>query len=496
MNVDFPVLAQKKEAAKAQSLPDVLAFPAALPCDIVWLRDDLRVSDNEALLRAAQSCVICVYVMSQEECSTKTARTAWLRESLFSLESDLRALGSCLVVVESDDPVSQIVKMADHFQSRNIYINASKSPDGRHQEAELIKTLPPKTIAHILGSPWIVHPEKIMTKSGTPFRVFTHFFKCFSEILEKAPLSAPLPRPSFVLSPSFVHCNQISIVSCQEKPWARDVMSRWAAGEASALLRLNSFIQKPADYLAARNHPDLKTTTLSPHLRHGEISEKTLWSMLHKAAILYKKEKTVLEGIASLMRQLAWREFSYYLWYHDNEFPFSDWQKSPITWESVDQAWLARWKKGRTGIPLVDAGMRELWQTGWMHNRVRMVVADHFCKHMGYDWRIGASWFLETLVDADVANNSMGWQWASGTGPDAAPYYRVFNPTLQAQKFDPKGEYRRLYLAELSGCSLEEITEPWLFPKLSSVYPLPEKTPTEGRKRALASFEKSKKQIT
>jgi deoxyribodipyrimidine photo-lyase len=278
--------------------------------------------------------------------------------------------------------------------------------------------------------------------------------------------------------------------------WATGIRATWTPGEAGAQRELRRFLRDDFErYASERNLPGKTgTSRLSPHLHFGEISPREVWHVL-----LAHRNAANAISVDAYLRELGWREFAYHLLFH---FPFTT--NEPLRREFMRFPWrtdrklLKAWQDGRTGYPLVDAGMRELWATGWMHNRVRLVVASFLTKHLRIRWEEGAYWFWDTLVDADLANNTLGWQWTSGCGADAAPYFRIFNPLLQSEKFDPDGDYIRHWLPELTYIPTPWIHKPWLAPErilsdagiqLGSTYPLPIVVHEEARREALAAFE-------
>lgn len=471
---------------KADALPELLPQSEALPCDLVWFRRDLRVSDHAALSQAASHCLLCVYVLDPDEVKNplhSKASTQWLLSSLSDLDATLRRLGSYLLVIQSKDAPDAIARLAEHHRSDHVYVNKGQSPQENLEEKQLLEKLPISTRLHLCGTPWLLDPDAVTTKEGKSYRVFTPYSKRCEELLASGSLSIS-PAPLALVSP----CEyDLPYHRAPAPKWAQKMLQSWQVGEQAALKKLCS-LQK-MDYEKARQTPCQNTTLLSPHLAHGEVSAKQVMHVL-STALAHTKKKQAHQQMQLLFRQLLWREFAQYLWHHTEDFPYDDWAPNRLVWENPDPVVFEKWKKGQTGLPMVDAGMRQLWETGWMHNRVRMVVADFFCKHLGYDWRLGADWFLKTLVDADVANNALGWQWASGTGPDAAPYHRVFNPVLQGQKFDPNGDYRRRWLPEIKHLSNKELDEPWLVS--NHAYPAPLLHPSQGRQNALARLKKAR----
>ncbi len=341
--------------------------------------------------------------------------------------------------------------------------------------------------ASLLFEPWTVS-----TATGTPFKVFTAFWRrCVALDIER-PIPTPPVPPSPGAWPRSEGLHRWRLRS-RSPDWAEGFRSVWQPGERGARARLDAFLQHGVrDYHRRRDQPGLAATSrLSPHLHFGEIGPRQI------AAALERQDPG--PGRDAFLRELGWREFTHYLLYHNPEvgtvnlrpeFDRMPWRDCPDD--------LRRWQKGATGYPLVDAGMRELWATGWMHNRVRMVVASFLTKHLLIDWRAGAAWFEDTLVDADRANNSAGWQWVAGSGVDAAPWFRIFNPVTQSRRFDPAGVYLRTWLPELRRLSNKHIHAPWEAPdaelaragvRLGRNYPLPMIDLVAGRRRALDAWE-------
>jgi deoxyribodipyrimidine photo-lyase len=337
----------------------------------------------------------------------------------------------------------------------------------------------------------LVPPERLLTQAGQPFRVFTPFAKACREAAAVPPPILPAPARL-----NGVPIQGKSLAECQLLPsgpdWAGGLRAAWTPGEAGAWARLRAFLAGPVqDYAARRDYPGRSgTSRLSPHVHFGEISPRTLWHGARAAGDG--------EGVEIFLKELLWREFALYLlWHHPDlrtqsiraEFTTFPWREAPAA--------LAAWQRGRTGIPIVDAGMRELWQTGWMHNRARMICASYLVKHLLISWQAGEAWFWETLCDADWAANGASWQWVAGCGADAAPYFRIFNPVLQGRKFDPEGAYVRHFVPELLRLPTAYLHAPWEAPpsvlaaaglRLGQDYPLPLVTPEAGRRAALAAY--------
>jgi deoxyribodipyrimidine photo-lyase len=420
---------------------------------IVWLRDDLRVADNPALLAAAErgGPVVVVYVLDQASAGIRPLGAAsrwWLHHSLASLAAELGRIGGRLVL-RRGSALAEVAALVDQTGADAVYWNRRYS-SARDLDAQLKLTLRDRGVdvqsfhANLLFEPWTV-----TTAEGNPYRVFTPFWRfCLDSAPPRPPLAAPQGLTTIAVDSDQLDDWQLLPT---HPDWATGLRSRWTPGERSALVTLEEFATGAlADY-DRRDEPALDSTShLSPHLRFGEVSPFQVWHRLH--AELPAKARTNAD---QYLRQLVWREFNWNILFHSPTLATRNFRPEfdAFPWSDANPVELAAWQRGKTGIRLVDAGMRELWATGYMHNRVRLVAASFLVKNLLVDWRIGERWFWDTLVDADEANNPGNWQWVAGSGADAAPYFRIFNPELQASKFDPTGEYvaRWVPTDELSG---------------------------------------------
>ena len=472
---------------------------------IVWFRRDLRLADNPALTAALESghAIVPVYIHAPHEekpWAPGAASSAWLHVSLQSLDADLRRLGSRLLL-RVGDSLAELERLAEQTQAEAIYWNRLYEPaciarDIRVKDALKRRGLQAESFnAALLAEPWTV-----ATGAGAPYRVFTPFWKNVSQriatmVAQRAP-SRLAAVPEAIWSADIVSL-RLRPSSTQPR-WDRGFWEKWQPGEAGAADMLDAFVDGAAHgYKLQRDLPDRTgTSLLSPHLHFGEISPRQIVARLQSESWPAKAEP----DIAHYLSELGWREFSHHLLYHFPHTPernlnprFEDFR-----WAPVDEAKLSAWQQGRTGVPLVDAGMRELWHTGWMHNRVRMVVASFLCKNLRYHWSHGARWFWDTLVDADLANNTQGWQWTAGTGADAAPYFRIFNPVAQAERFDARGQYIRRWIPELANVPEAALFAPWTLPsaslaKLAPDYPAsPLVELKDSREQALAAYSASR----
>jgi deoxyribodipyrimidine photo-lyase len=405
---------------------------------LLWLRRDLRLGDQAALAAAVATGrpVIPVYIWAPEEDDPPPGAASrwWLHQSLRALGQTLRAHGSSLILRRGPS-AEALLRLAAETSTGAVFYSRLPEPAAiardRQVEAELrghglsVTSFP----ANLLFD-----PGAIAGAGGKPFQVFTAYWNASRRA---PPPHSPRPAPARIAAPGDWPAS-LPLEDLQLEPtidWAGGLRECWQPGEAGALDRLGSFDPQPYD--AVRDHPDREgTSRLSPHLHFGEISVRDVWE--------------ACRGAEPYLRQVVWREFA-----HDLLFHFPQTVREPLRpefrrfpWE-MDARLFRAWTRGRTGYPLVDAGMRQLWHTGWMHNRVRLVVASFLVKHLLIPWQEGAAWFWDTLVDADLANNTLGWQWTAGCGADAAPYFRIFNPTLQAEKFDPEGAYIRRWVPEI-----------------------------------------------
>ena len=433
---------------------------------LVWFRLDLRLEDNPALRAALEhgGPVVPVFIWSPEEeapWSPGGASKWWLHQSLAALDASLREAGSRLVI-RRGPTLETLRSLAKETGAKAIVWNRRYEPAVIARDKGIKEALRGEGIeaesfnAALLHEPWTVQNQ-----SGRPFQVFTPFWR---HCLTKPDPAEPLPAPRQIASPSRWP-KSLSLAELGLEPfikWAEGFRKVWQPGEAGAREALKQFLAGAFDnYSEQRNRPDVVgTSRLSPHFHFGEISPRQAWHGLKKMAGKRGLVTTQWRG-SQFLAEVGWREFSHHLVYH---FPHTTDQPLRREFENFpwrqDAAWLKVWQKGRTGYPIVDAGMRELWTTGWMHNRVRMLVASFLVKDLLIDWREGARWFWDTLVDADLAQNSLGWQWTAGCGADAAPYFRVFNPTGQGQKFDPNGEYVRRWCPELAKLPANWIHQP------------------------------------
>ncbi|GAA0782058.1 deoxyribodipyrimidine photo-lyase [Roseibium denhamense] len=465
---------------------------------LVWFRQDLRLADNPALHEAAErGPILPVYIFEPAEETGEShplggASQWWLHHSLQSLKKRLPGL-----VIMKGDARHLIPQMAKDVGAEAVYWNRCYEPKAIQRDTDLKSSLKDDGFevksfkASLLFEPW-----EMETKSGGPFKVYTPFWKS----AQQKPVPEPLAAPDKLDTISYdggIKITELDLLP-RRPNWAAGWEKLWSPGEEGAHQRLTTFLQNELQgYGDLRNRPDLPNVSrLSPHLHFGEISPRSVWHQTHQAAAA---KKSLADDAHKFLSEIAWREFSYHLLYHFPKLPEANWRPAfdAYPWQEPGED-LIRWQKGLTGYPIVDAGMRELWRTGYMHNRVRMIAASFLIKHLRIDWRHGEAWFRDTLVDADLANNSAGWQWVAGSGADASPYFRVFNPITQGAKFDPEGTYVRKWVPELAELPTEHLSAPFDAPpavlKMAGVslgkdYPNPIVDHAEARKAALAGYD-------
>lgn len=477
---------------------------------LVWCQRELRIQHFPALQKALASSekVVMAYFHDPEQVIGR-ANSAWLAKSLQTLQTALRDKGGELLILEGKFS-ERFEEVLEFYRPKQVYYSfAVGTPFFDHQNQALDICQSRKIALQPFFSEFWFDPGTIVNQQKKPYVVFTPFYKAACKKLsELQPIEA---EPSMQIGdlgktkvkpkdPSWVALPQ-SLQAVLEKPWAQKILNHWAVGESGAWDQLKTFIDKRLnDYDDRRDFPALAATSLlSPHLHFGEISSRAIYFELQAL----KADRPQL-NINPWIRQLVWREFARLLmWYFPNteQSPFqTKFETMPRNHEVQD---LSVWQAGKTGIPIVDAGMRQLWETGFMHNRVRMVVASLLTKNLNHCWKEGKQWFDDTLVDADPSNNVMGWQWVAGCGVDAAPYYRLFNPLRQSERFDPDGEYIRRWVPELAALSSKAIHAPWENLKechmkgiaLGKDYPKPIVDLTESRKAHLARVESLKKAV-
>jgi len=462
---------------------------------IVWFRNDLRLRDNPALFRAAeQGEVIPVFILdtvNNTEHFPGQASQWWLYQSLISLNQSL----SGQLVTLAGDPRVLLPQLSAELGAAQVVWNRGYEPWQMLRDSEVKELLLGQGIrcqsfnGCLLWEPWKIHKS-----DGTPYKVFTPYYR--KGCLGAPAPRLPLPQPPTLKLVSGTPSENLHPHLVDEFPWYEGFPGYWNPGESGASQNLELFLHQAAnEYRQLRDRPDkLGTSRLSPHIHFGEISANQIWYASMNAGLSTDKDS----GLDTFLSELGWREFAHYLLFHFPQLPEENFQAKfdRFTWQ-FDGDKLAKWKTGRTGIPIVDAGMRQLWQTGYIHNRVRMVVASFLTKNLRMDWRLGANWFWNCLLDGDLAVNSASWQWVAGSGADAAPYFRIFNPVSQGQKFDPDGQFVKQYCPELSGLEAKYIHRPWEAPEqvladagvhLGREYPEPIVDLKHSRQQALDAF--------
>jgi deoxyribodipyrimidine photo-lyase len=462
---------------------------------LVLFRRDLRVADNPALHAAcaAHESVIPVYIDTAGDAGAWAPGAAsrwWLHHALEALDDKLRGIGGSLQVFRGD--TLEVLRSALAASGATaVYWNRRYEPAAIDADRRLMAALRALGVAvHSHNANLWVEPWEVANGTGGPYRVFTPFWR---RIRPRVQAEAPLPAPRIrggVPLPGALPLHGLHLLP--RRDWAGGLADSWRPGEAGARELLEIFADSALHaYPTQRDLPARHgTSRLSPHLHFGEISVRQVHHFLVEAAAGVPAARR--PDLEPYLRQLGWREFAHHLLHHFPETPTENFNPAfrEFRWSPPDPGVLHAWQRGRTGIPLVDAGMRELWHTGWMHNRVRMVVGSFLAKNLRQHWLHGARWFWDTLVDADLANNTLGWQWVAGCGADAAPYHRVFNPVTQAAKFDPEGLYLRRWLPELRAAPLEMLHAPWKDPALlrRSGYPAPIVDLATSRQAALEAW--------
>ena len=425
---------------------------------IMWFRQDLRLSDNPALLKAIQQGrVLPVFILDEgNDWSIGGASRWWLHHSLLALNESLQ--GNLWIL--RGDAAELLPQLAREHSASYAFWNRCYEPSIIRRDSLIKEQLTADGITATSSNGSLIwEPWENLKQDGTPYKIFTPFYKY---AIANNPPAAPSPaaNANFDTVKCLQGKNRIDDLNLlPEINWYEQIASQWQPGELGARQRLQNFTENGLyDYRDGRDYPAKRSVSmLSPHLHFGEISPREAASVVKQAGDIDSNE----EQAAHFIRELAWREFSYYTLYH---FPHICQQNMKSQFDRFpwvkDQKSLCLWQQGQTGFPLVDAGMRELWQTGTMHNRVRMIVGSFLVKNLMIHWLEGARWFWDCLLDADLANNSCSWQWVAGSGADAAPYFRIFNPVTQSTKFDPEGSYIRKYVPELNGLSNKAIHDP------------------------------------
>jgi deoxyribodipyrimidine photo-lyase len=470
---------------------------------LLWIRKDFRLQDNTALAEAIAvgSPVIPVFIWSPEEYGKWVPGAAskwWLHKSLQVFSEQWSELGGKLILREGSS-LEVLKDLIESTGATRVFWNRRYEGPLRELDASIKRQLREDGLdVQSFNSALLNEPHTASTGTGNPYKVYTPYWR---KVKDRALDPVVVPDLEAIQFPeTFPATDALERLNLlPENQWYRKFYPRWEVGEGAAMDRLNTFLEAPVeDYATERDRPDHEgTSSLSPYLHWGQIGPRQI------AHTLTEQYDLRAEGPQIYLKEIYWREFAYNVLYH-----FPDTSDAPLRSEYADFPWeedpaaVKAWQRGQTGYPIVDAGMRQLWETGWMHNRVRMIISSLLVKHLLQDWKVGAEWFWDTLVDADLASNSLGWQWSGGCGADAAPYFRVFNPMTQGKKFDPNGDYVRRYVPELKDVPTDYIHEPWeaseMILKSAGVtlgedYPEPIIEHKKGRERALAAFETFRK---
>ena len=457
---------------------------------LMWFHCDLRLGDNPALVKAIESGkpVIPLFIWDENDSDLHTGRAAmwWLHQSLSRLSNRIEELGSKLIL-RSGNPKEIINEIVDEHNVSSIYLNRRFEPHIIERDQDILNQIDHE----ITNGNLLFDPENIRTMQDKQYTVFTPFWKnCNTQEEPHEPYTAPTKIPTPEKLPNSLNLDDLELMP--KIKWYDEMEKEWTPGEEEAIKVLRNFLKtEGSKYGRQRNIPGIRgTSRLSPYLRFGEISPNTIW---------HESKPYSDRGVDHFVREVGWREFSFHLMVN---FPFladkalrENFENFP--WRDSEKDYIA-WTKGMTGYPIVDAGMRELYATGWMHNRVRMIVASFLVKHLLIDWKKGERWFFDTLVDGDFCSNNAGWQWTAGCGADAAPYYRIFNPILQGKKFDTGGRYVRKWVPEVADIPNANLHAPWELSEgelksygvvLGDTYPEPIVNHEFARKRALETFD-------
>lgn len=478
------------------------AYP---PPVLVWFHSDLRLEDNPALAWAAArgGPVAGIFLWAPEEeagWAPGAAARWWLRRSLRALADALERAGSRLIV-RTGPALPSLHELVRQTGAAAVVWNRRYEPALLRRDRLVEEALRSAgTAVETFNGHLLFDPREIRNAAGEPFRVFTPFWKtCLARLQPAAPQSAPKSLIPLAAWPAPLPLEALEFGPAHEP--VEGFGAHWDPGEAGAQRQLRRFVEGGlAAYAQDRDRPDREgTSRLSPHLHFGEIGPRQIWHALQRA--MARRGESIASGAQAFLRQIGWREFAWHLLFHypgTPQLPLrAAFERFPWVAGAAARKALDTWRNGRTGYPLVDAGMRQLQATGWMHNRIRMIAASFLVKDLLVAWQEGARWFWETLVDADLANNTLGWQWTAGCGADAAPYFRVFHPAAQGERFDPSGDYVRRWVPELAAVPSRWIHRPWQAPdeilqragvRLGRDYPMPMVDHAEARRRALESF--------
>jgi deoxyribodipyrimidine photo-lyase len=478
---------------------------------VLWFRRDLRLADNPALqaIIDAGHTPVPVYIQDEPESEWPIGEASawWLHHSLGALKESLQQCGSDLLVYRGN-PETILAELLQQSRADMLAWNRCYEPAQAQRDERIRQSFTRQGYTVSCHNATLLRePGDNLKKDGTPYRVFTPFWKALHHTgpaRQAIPASESLPALDAGNLPASQPLATLELLPAIN--WYQAFPRHWKPGEAGAWEAFTGFCEnRLSDYPTDRDIPEVSgTSRLSAHLHFGEISPVQIWHYLQQHAAGNPSAGSIT-ATESYLREIGWREFSHHLLHHFPHTPLQplDTRFAGFPWRSDYQDLLTRWQQGQTGIPVVDAGMRELWSTGFMHNRVRMIVASFLTKNLLIPWQEGARWFWNTLVDADLANNTLGWQWVAGSGADAAPYFRIFNPVLQGEKFDKGGHYVRRWVPELARLGDRYIHRPWAADpavladagiRLGSVYPQPLVDLQASRKAALAAWDQVKRQ--
>jgi deoxyribodipyrimidine photo-lyase len=459
---------------------------------IHWFRQDLRIHDNPALSEACKNAqILPVYINDYGSISEPgSVSKSWLHRSLENLNESLKGN----LQVFQGDTKSILLKLIDKYDINKLVWNKVYSPENLNLDSEVIQLLTNKHIDYnCFNGSLLVDPSEILNQQQLPYKVFTPFSKKINTLMSNIRPLTDITHISWI-EDNEKECKLLDLGLLAKPDRTNQLLKNWSIGEKAAAKQCDIFVNKGLNnYKLGRDFPGLNNVSkLSPYLHFGEISPIQIWN-----AVSELREK-LEDDSDKFLSELSWREFSYYLLYHFPSLPYKNVQEKfdNFPWEE-NTIHLIQWQKGITGYPLVDAGMRELFSTGYMHNRLRMIVGSFLVKNLLINWHYGRDWFWERLVDADIANNSTGWQWITGCGVDAAPYFRIFNPIIQGRKFDPDGQYIKTYVPELKNLPTKYLFSPWEAPesildksgvRLGIDYPWPIVDLKESREKALKAF--------
>jgi deoxyribodipyrimidine photo-lyase len=483
---------------------------------VVWLNGQFRLRHNSLFMRALplNGPVVPVYCHATDAPAPLGGASAWwLHHSLLAFARQLQAIGSQLTVLHGP-AVAQLVQAITTCHATTLVWSPEADPAVLKWQKTVVAALAPHCHCIAVEPNLLIDPVAHLNQQGNPFQVFTPFWRAWqTQHASAVPTVATPPQtlPAPACWPNGVAVDTLNLLPSKKLGWDVAFYTHWQPGEDAAQAQLQYFLTHAlAGYATQRNRPDLLgTSRLSPYLHWGQLAIADVWQQ----TVAWAANTPDLNptDVSTFLAELGWREFAYYLLHH---FPHTTTQPlrpafNAFAWQENAEL-LKAWQTGQTGYPIVDAGMRELWATGWMHNRVRMIVASFLVKQLRLHWLHGAQWFMDTLVDADMAANTLGWQWSAGCGADAAPYFRIFNPVLQGQKFDPDGAYVQRWVPELANVPIKHLHQPWqapstksstgqsgllLLPSPTSAYPAPVVDHALSRQQALAAFQQIKQPL-